>query len=202
MAHGISDSSLIKMRGEDVKVALYLLSEANIEAKKWYDRWKEKEILVRRGELITSTHKIAKALEETDKTVRTSIKRLSKGLHGDDGFLQVITNIEAKRANAYSHIRVIKYEVYQKPQNYKGELRANGGNTAVIPRGNHGQQLNKYNKENKDNKYNKETESSAGAAGLTKNPSDTNHSDKVIGILNQAVSKREKELLNAKSTRP
>jgi hypothetical protein len=115
LARAIRFSSLMKMKGNDVKLAIYLLAGAAYQDIKWYDEHQHKEIIIRRGETIGTLREWASGASMTFRSVRTSLKRLA-----EHGFIEDITPESVKRAHGYTHLRIRKFEKYQDFMNYVG----------------------------------------------------------------------------------
>lgn len=113
LARAIQNSSLMKMKGNDVKLAMYLLAGANWQNVKWYDEYQHKEIIIKRGEILGTLRSWAKGATMSLQAIRTSLKRLA--CHG---FVLHITPNTVKRAHGYTHLRIRKYELYQDVTSY------------------------------------------------------------------------------------
>lgn len=130
LARAIQNSSLMKMKGNDVKFAMYLLADANWQDVKWYDEHQRKEIIVKRGEMVGTLRSWAGGASMSLQSVRSALKRLLW-----HGFIQDITPTPVKRAHGYTHLRIRKYETYQDVTNYvvaettQGQHRTNTGLT-------------------------------------------------------------------------
>lgn len=108
----IFNSSLWMMGPNDFKVAMALIVKANPKEKEFYDKWERKRILVPRGELITSYAHFAELCGLSIQNVRTSIKNLTH-----DGFIEIVkpnTQPTLRSRLHFTHIRICKYETYQK----------------------------------------------------------------------------------------
>jgi hypothetical protein len=100
VARAILNSSLWTMRPEDRILAITCLCQANWKPAKWFDGCSE--ILIRRGEFVTSMDKLVTAGGLTQQTVRTSLRNLE-----NCGFL---TRRSTRR---YTVIFIPKYAHYQ-----------------------------------------------------------------------------------------
>lgn len=88
-------------------IAIYIILNANHDDGVWYDKYKNIEVKIKRGQLITSRNKIAKDWFQNDKDVsdmkiRTCLDKLEKL-----GFLTKSTTSD------YTLLTVLNYEVYQ-----------------------------------------------------------------------------------------
>ncbi len=121
IARAIFNSSLWTMRLEDRILAITMIGIANWRDKKWFDG--EKEIVIKRGELVRSLEDLAEAANLSVKTVRTSLEHLEK-----TGFLA------RHQARRYTHVTLCKYDHYQNLTNYSdttsGTARARLGQEA------------------------------------------------------------------------
>jgi DNA-binding Lrp family transcriptional regulator len=138
LARQIINSSLMAMKGNDVKLAICFLGKANWQDRKWHDRWQHKEIIIKRGELIGTLRTWAKEAKMTLKETRNALRRLL-----EHGFIQHITPNTVKRAQGYTHLRIRKYEKYQDLTNYRVAKRAQGGHRVGTEWAQSGHRLNK-----------------------------------------------------------
>lgn len=118
VARAIFDSSLWTMCPTDRIVATYLIGKSNHSEQKWFDRYKQHDIVIQRGEYITSYNKIATENHITYKQSRDSIKRLLK-----HGVIEIVGEKSRMGSSAFLYIRVIKYGIYQNPNNYEGQYK-------------------------------------------------------------------------------
>lgn len=79
-----------------LQVFIYLLIHANYETRQWRD------IVLRRGELIIGTHKLAKELDCTRQVIRTRLERL-----------EACGSITITTTNKYSIVSICNYDKYQ-----------------------------------------------------------------------------------------
>jgi hypothetical protein len=122
LSRAIRFSSLMKMKGNDVKLAMYLLAESNWQDVKWYDEHQHKEIVVKRSELVGTLSAWSSGATMSVKSVRTALRRLLA-----HGFIKDITPKAVKRAHGYTHLRIRKYEKYQDVTNYVVPKTAHDG---------------------------------------------------------------------------
>ncbi len=120
VARAIFDSSLWTMCPTDRIVATYLIGKSNHAEQKWFDRYKQHDIVIQRGEFVTSYNKIATENHITYKQSRDSIKRLLK-----HGVIEIVGEKGRMGSTAFLYIRVIKYGIYQNPNNYEGQYKVN-----------------------------------------------------------------------------
>lgn len=105
IARAIFNSSLWTMRNQDRILAITLIGLANWQDRKWFDG--ERDVVIRRGELVRSLDDLAEAAQLSVQNVRTSLSRLEK-----TGFLT------RKPTRRYTHLTLCKYDFYQKMSNY------------------------------------------------------------------------------------
>lgn len=105
IARAIFNSSLWTMRDQDRILAITLIGIANWQDRKWFDG--EREIVIKRGELVRSLDDLAEAARLSVQKVRTSLSHLEK-----TGFLT------RKPTRRYTHITLCKYDFYQNMSNY------------------------------------------------------------------------------------
>jgi len=156
IARAILNSSLWTMRNEDRILAITLISLANWRDRKWFDG--EKDMVIRRGQLVRSLEQLAEAAQISLRNVRTSLKRLEKC-----GFL---TRETTRR---YTHVTLCKYDHYQKMDNYSDiasatqVTRDRQNHDTTVTRDRH-EPDNKQ--EGEERKESKEEEKSAACAAL------------------------------------
>jgi len=131
-------------------ITIYLILMANHQDNKWWDNHQKKFINIKRGSFITSVESIRKKINDkliTSKKIRLILSTLSKM-----DFLAI------KTTNKYTHITIIKYNLYQDGESYKGKqkgkLRASKG------QGKGKQRATNKNDKNVKNDKNKEKEKS------------------------------------------
>jgi hypothetical protein len=88
-------------------IAIYIILNANHQDGLWHDIYKGCEVEIKRGQLITSRHKIMSEWFNddkliTDKKIRTTLERLKKC-----GFLSIETT------SNYTKLTVVNYDKYQ-----------------------------------------------------------------------------------------
>ena len=110
LSRQIVKSSLWALRPEDFRVAIWFLATVNHEPRKWCDQ-QGNERVIQRGETVRSLVQIAAETKLSRKVVATSVRNLVR-----HGFVSVLE----KRANAFCHYRIRKYEHYQDYKNYTG----------------------------------------------------------------------------------
>jgi hypothetical protein len=96
-------------------IAIYIVLNANHEPGIWYDKYKNIEVNIDRGQLVVSRNKIANEWFKNDKDVseqkvRTCLTKLEKL-----GFLTKSTN------NDYTLLTVRNYSVYQQSENEEND---------------------------------------------------------------------------------
>jgi len=100
-------------------IAIYLILMANHKDNEWWDSYQKKFITIKRGSFITSIEHIRKKIKDrlvTTKKIRTCVKLL-KNMQ----FLAI------ERASRYSHMTIIKYDLYQSDKSYRAKQRAKQG---------------------------------------------------------------------------
>jgi hypothetical protein len=124
-------------------LAVYLIGKANHTRYKWPCPFQKKEIWIERGEYLRAQTEMFKEFSVgggvTFKQFRGAFQKLASG-----GLFDIITPKCVKGAHSYTHIRLRKYDGYQNPQNYKGQLK--GSLRAV-----EGQRCNTSNECNESN---------------------------------------------------
>src|SRR5690625_1233850 len=120
-------------------ITIYIILNANHEDGVWYDKYKNIEVPIKRGQLITSRKKIVNEWfkgdkEVTEQKVRTTLKKLEQL-----GFLTT------RATNNYTLIEVLNYDVYQKRDNETNQ-RNNQEITNKQPRDNQDLTTNKNDK--------------------------------------------------------
>jgi hypothetical protein len=130
-------------------IAIYIILNANHEDGIWYDKYKNIEVPVKRGQLITSRKKIAAEWckgdkEVTEQKIRTTLKKLERL-----DFLTITST------NNYTLLEVLNYNVYQKKEEETNQV-VNQDLTKSQPRDNQEITTNKNVKElNKNDKNEK-----------------------------------------------
>lgn len=107
----MSSPTFNKLNAIQQLITIYIILNANHEDGVWYDKYKDVEIPVKRGQLITSRNKIANEWfsgekDITERKVRTTLERLEKY-----GFLTKQTTKQ------YTLITICNYSVYQAKEN-------------------------------------------------------------------------------------
>ena len=100
-------------------ITIYLILMANHKDNEWWDSYQKKFINIKRGSFITSIEHIRKKIKDrlvTTKKIRTCVKLLKK-----------MQFLATERASRYSHITIIKYDLYQNDKNYGARQRAKQG---------------------------------------------------------------------------
>lgn len=127
-------------------ITIYIILNANHEDGVWYDKYKDIEVPIERGQLITSRKKIADEWfkgdkEVTEQKVRTTLKKLEK-----IGFLT------SKSTNSYTLLEVLNYNVYQKKDSETNHV-SNQVSTKSQPSLNQVLTTNKNDKNDKEKDY-------------------------------------------------
>lgn len=104
----IYESSLWTMPPYCRVVAITCLALANYQDKKWFCNFENREIILKRGEFVTSVRKLAEYAKLPTRMIQLSLKKLKS-----HGFLRV-TSIK----NGYTRIFVVKYGYYNDPNTY------------------------------------------------------------------------------------
>ena len=100
-------------------ITIYLILMANHKDNEWWDSYQKKFITIKRGSFITSIEHIRKKIKDrlvTTKKIRTCVKLLKK-----------MQFLAIERASRYSHITIIKYDLYQSDESYRARQRARQG---------------------------------------------------------------------------
>lgn len=105
IARAIFNSSLWTMPDTDRILAITLIGIANWQDKKWFDG--ERDIVIKRGELVRSLDDLAESARLSVRKVRTSLEHLEKV-----GFLT------RKPTRRYTHVTLCKYDHYQTLSKY------------------------------------------------------------------------------------
>lgn len=126
-------------------IAIYIVLNANHQDGIWYDKYKDIEVEVKRGELVTSRSKIANDWFEGDKEVteqkvRTTLKKLERF-----GFLTI------ESTKQYTLLKVHNYCVYQGDGKETNQA-INQEETKKKPRNNQEETTNKNVKNDKNGK--------------------------------------------------
>ena len=128
-------------------ITIYLILMANHKDNEWWDSYQKKFITIKRGSFITSIEHIRKKIKDrlvTTKKIRTCVKLLKK-----------MQFLAIERASRYSHITIIKYNLYQSDESYRARQRAKQGQDkgkirAINNNGNNGKNGKNVIKEKKD----------------------------------------------------
>jgi len=96
-------------------ITIYLILMANHKDIEWWDKYHKKFITIKRGSFITSIEEIKKKIN--DKLITTKKIRLILST------LQKMEFLAIETASGYSHITIIKYNLYQDTTNYKGKQK-------------------------------------------------------------------------------
>jgi len=130
-------------------ITIYLILMANHKDNEWWDNYHKKFITIKRGSFITSIDGIKKKINDkliTTKKIRLILSTLTKM-----DFLAIET------ASGYSHITILKYDLYQAIDNYKGKQK--GNDRARVGQGKgKGRATNKNDKNDKNDKKKRERE--------------------------------------------
>lgn len=100
-------------------IAIYLILMANHKDNEWWDSYQKKFITIKRGSFITSIEHIRKKINDglvTTKKIRICLKLLKK-----------MQFLAIERASRYSHVTIIKYDLYQNDESYRARQRARQG---------------------------------------------------------------------------
>lgn len=127
-------------------ITIYIVLNANHEDGVWYDKYKDIEVKIKRGQLITSRKKIADEWfkgdkEVTEQKVRTTLKKLEKC-----GFLTITST------NNYTLLEVLNYSIYQQKESEANQV-FNQEETKCQPRENQEKTTNKNDKNDKEKEY-------------------------------------------------
>ena len=98
-------------------ITIYLILMANHKDNEWWDNYHKKFITIKRGSFITSIEGIKKKIN--DKLITTKKIRLILSTLRKMEFLAI------EKASGYSHITILKYNLYQDMINYKGKRKGN-----------------------------------------------------------------------------
>ncbi|WP_164670937.1 DnaD domain-containing protein [Virgibacillus doumboii] len=134
-------------------ITIYIILNANHEDGVWYDKYKDVEVPIKRGQLITSRNKIANdwfsgEKDITERKVRTTLNRLEKY-----GFLTKQTT------NGYTLLTICNYSIYQAKDNESDQA-----NDQAVTRHRPGSdQALTTNKNDKNEKNDKEVSTSTDA---------------------------------------
>lgn len=96
-------------------ITIYLILMANHQDNNWWDKYHKQFIVIKRGSFVTSIDSIKKLLDDkliTTKKIRTTLELLKKMQ-----FLAIET------ASGHSHITILKYNLYQDGESYKGKQK-------------------------------------------------------------------------------
>jgi hypothetical protein len=127
LSRSFIESSLFAQDEPVLRLALYLMTRANWKPGKWFCKYSQREIVIDRGQTITSITKLSENIPKMSrKKVRLALQKLLLA-----GFVKDITPEPAKKANGYLMLRIEKYTIYQNRDNYlyKGQRTANGRTT-------------------------------------------------------------------------
>jgi len=104
-------------------ITIYLILMANHKDNQWWDNHEKKFIEIKRGSFITSIEQIKKKIKDklvTPKKIRLILSTLEK-----------MEFLAIKTTNKYTLVTILKYDLYQNGDNYKGKqkgkLRASKG---------------------------------------------------------------------------
>ena len=104
-------------------ITIYLILMANHKDNVWWDNHEKKFIEIKRGSFITSIEQIKKKIKDklvTPKKIRLILSTLEK-----------MQFLAIKTTNKYTLVTILKYDLYQNGDNYKGKqkgkLRASKG---------------------------------------------------------------------------
>ena len=121
LSRSFVESSIFFQKEPVLRVALYLMTRANWKPGKWYCNSLKREILVDRGQIVTSITKITSLIPMLSRhQVRLALEKLKSC-----GFIKDITPEPEKRANAFLLLSIEKYGVYQDQRNYYGQRLTN-----------------------------------------------------------------------------
>jgi uncharacterized phage protein (TIGR02220 family) len=132
-------------------ITIYIILNANHEDGVWYDKYKDIEVSIKRGQVIVSRNKIANEWfkgdkEVTEQKVRTTLKKLEKL-----GFLTITST------NNYTVLEVLNYNVYQSKEEEPNQV-SNQELTKSQPSNNQVSTTNKNDKNVKNDKNEEEKE--------------------------------------------
>ena len=122
LSRQLPKSSLNTMRPEDFKLAINLLVEANWIDQKIYHRELQRDVVIKRGELLTNMKMLAEISKLSYKNVRTSLKNLTARplSEQDEPFLTK----GPFSGNRNFHVIINKYRFYNNPDAYTGNTPA------------------------------------------------------------------------------
>ena len=128
-------------------ITIYIILNANHEDGVWYDKYKDIEVPVKRGQLVTSRNKIANEWfkndkEITERKVRTTLERLERY-----GFLT------KQSTKGYTLLNIVNYGVYQSREN-ENVQQVDQGPTKQRPSNDQATTTNKNVKNDKNEKKN------------------------------------------------
>lgn len=103
----MESETFLRLTSTQKLIAIYIVLNTNHQDGIWYDKYKDIEVPIKRGQLIVSRNKIANEWfkgdkEVTEQKVRTTLKKLEKL-----GFLT------STSTNSYTLLEVLNYSVYQ-----------------------------------------------------------------------------------------
>lgn len=130
-------------------ITIYLILMTNHQDNEWWDSYQKKFITIRRGSFITSVNQIRKKIKDklvTIKKIRTTLKKLEdmqflkietgyKDIKKTDrevrlnSFSKKSENRQGKGQGQYTYITILKYNLYQDGENYKGKQKGKVGAT-------------------------------------------------------------------------
>jgi len=119
----IYESSLWTMPPYCRVVAITCLALANYQDKKWFCNFDNKEIIIKRGEFVTSIRKLAEYAKLPTRMIRLSLQKLKS-----HGFLKVTS-----KKNGYTRVFVVKYGYYNDPNTYMRSGFIGGVGTPMDP---------------------------------------------------------------------
>lgn len=165
-------------------IAIYIILDANHEDGIWYDKYKNLEVDIKRGQTVVSRSKIvnewfAGDKEVTERKARTALSKLEKV-----GFLT------SEATNNYTILTVLNYNVYQQSEN-KSDQVVDHEATKGRPRDDQETSLNKNVKNVKNDKNEKKKNIYAEFVSLT-----SEEYEKLIADFGQAGTDDRIERLN------
>lgn len=97
-------------------IAIYIILNANHEDGLWYDKYKNVEVPIKRGQLIVSRNKIVNEWfkgdkEITEQKVRTTLKKLER-----------LSFLTITSTSNYTVLEVLNYNVYQAKENETNQV--------------------------------------------------------------------------------
>ena len=130
-------------------ITIYLILMANHQDNKWWDNHEKKFIVIKRGSFITSVDSIKKKIKDrlvTTQKIRTLLETLKN--------MQFLT---IETTSRYTLVSILKYNLYQAIDNYKGKQK--GNDRARVGQGKgKGRATNKNDKNDKNDKKKRERE--------------------------------------------